>query len=325
MSAVTSAFVRSGARGIHVRKTALVLQVQIPHASCRGLAARVTDDERYLRACMRYTDQVYRMFIGARLINKVFARVFQSHAMGRLVIAHFEAEARTDARRPTVAWLQAQTGCGRTLAAFIGIAKVFGLVMSAANPVDRREKYLIPGRPVVEGLRDWLAHHFVFAEAIGILPTGSADRLHRDADYFERFVRSSLPVIDGIAGNRRRFGQWQWFEDRECGLRIAYAYLNAHCAACLRVSPCVDAPIWFEISGERVAQSLGVSKSHVRNVINGAEGRGILDHDLRRRRARFSADFLAEARGSLHALLRSMADAHRRAERLPRRTRSPRG
>lgn len=275
------------------------------------------DDERYLRALMRHTEHVFRMFVGERLINKVFARVFQSHAMGRLVVAHFESK-EAQGVRPTLAWLQAQTGCGRTLAAFIGIAKVFRLVVAEANPADRREKYLVPSQRVIDGLREWLEHHFLLAESLGILPGGCADRVRRDSDYFERFVRSSLPMIESIAESRGCFDRWQWFEKHECGLRIAYAYLHEHCRACLCDAPPMDAPIWFEISGEMVARALGLSKSHVRNVINGAERCGVLDHDDRRRRARFSADFLAEVRGNIFRISQLMAQTHLRAESMLR-------
>ncbi|GLU33540.1 hypothetical protein WKR88_27555 [Trinickia caryophylli] len=274
------------------------------------------DDELYARAVMRHTDQVLALFVGERLINKIFGRVMQSHAMGRLVIAHFDWKAGVGPR-PTLRWLQTQTGCGRTLAAFVGVAKVARLLSVELNPMDRREKFLVPGPRVVDGLRDWLVHHLVLAEMLDVMPPGCADNLQTDQSYFERYVRASLLVIEGIAQRRDAFPRWQWFEDHECGLRIAYAFLRAHCQGCLEAGSPVDAPVPLELTGGAVAQMLGLSKSHVRNVLNGAERLGILSHDGNRRGIRLSAPFLVEARASFMHLLDLMRQAHERAVRLP--------
>lgn len=276
----------------------------------------MTNDELYARAVLQHTDQVLALFVGERLINKIFGRVMQSHAMGRLVIAHFDWKAGAGPR-PTLAWLQAQTACGRTLAAFVGVAKVARLLSAEANPADRREKFLVPGPRVVDGLRDWLVHHLVLAEMLGILPPGCAERLQTDQSYFERYVRASLLVIEGIARRRDAFVRWQWFEDHECGLRIAYAFLRAHCQACLDCASPADTPLPLDLTGSAVAQMLGLSKSHVRNVLNGAERLGILSHDENRRGIRLSTAFLIEARASFMHLLDLMRQAHERALTLP--------
>ncbi|NRO95889.1 hypothetical protein GWC77_08065 [Paraburkholderia sp. NMBU_R16] len=271
------------------------------------------DDDRYARAVLRHTEHVLQLFVGERLINKIFARVFQSHAMGRLVIAHFDWRAGVGPR-PTVAGLQAQTGSGRTLAAFIAIAKVARLVSVEPDPTDRRQKFLVPGPRIVEGLRTWLRHHLELAHAIGIMPAGCASRLYEDNAYFERFVRASIIVIDGVAEAGKRFTQWQWFEDHECGQRIAYALLRAHYQACLAAHTPVDEPLDLAISGAAVANMLGLSKSHVRNVLNGAEVRGALSHDQSRRTMRLTSEFLREARAQFAHVLTLMARTHAKAE-----------
>ncbi len=56
-------------------------------------------DDVYSRAALVHRGKVSATFVGERLLNKVFARVFRSHAMGRLVMAHFEWEARAAAPR----------------------------------------------------------------------------------------------------------------------------------------------------------------------------------------------------------------------------------
>jgi len=168
----------------------------------------------------------------------------------------------------------------------------------------------------VDGLRDWLVHHLVLAEMLGVIPQGSAERLRTDQAYFERYVRASLLVVEGIAQRRDAFPRWQWFENHECGLRIAYAFLRAHCQACLDGGSPADAPVPLALTGGAVAQMLGLSKSHVRNVLNGAEQQGILSHADNRRGISLSAPFLVEARESLMHLMDLMRQAHERAVRL---------
>ena len=273
----------------------------------------MNDDDGYAHAVLLHTEQVGKLFVGERLINKVFARVFQSHAMGRLIIAHFDWKAGAGAR-PTVVSLQAQTGSGRTLAAFIGIVKVARLVSVEPNHADRRQKFLVPSTRMIEGRKSCLQHHLELAHALGILPAGCASRLDEDEVYFERFVRASIIVIEGVAEARNRFPQWQWFEDHECGQRIAYLLLRAHYQACLAAGAPVHKPRDLATSGATVADMLGLSKSHVRNVLNGAERHGALSHDESRRRIRLSEAFLLEARDQFVHVSTLMACAHAKAE-----------
>lgn len=270
------------------------------------------DDRRYLEALLRHTEVVLRLFVGERLINKIFAKVFQSHAMGRLVIAHFDWRAGAGPR-PTLRWLEERCGCGRTLAAFVAIARTARLIYAEADPEDARRKHLVPSERIVEGLRAWLQHHLEMAVALSLMPEGAHLRLREDPEYFERYVRASIIVIDALAVRRDRFPLWQWFDDHECGLRIAYALLREHCRVCLQAEPPVDTPVPLELTGAAIAQMLGLSKSHVRNVLNGAEKLGALIHDERRRHIRLSIAFLAEARASFVHLLTLMALAHQRA------------
>lgn len=235
------------------------------------------DDETYATAILRHTDMVLKLFVGEHLINKIFARVMQSHAMGRLVIAHFDWCAGAGPQ-PTLRWLQERTGCERTLATFIGIARLARLVSAQIDPEDRRRKHLVPTARTIDGLRSWLVHHIELAQTLDYLPADCASRFMTDADYFECFVRSAIVVVDGIASWRERFPLWQWFENHECGQRIAYALLRAHCEACVAAGAPIDSPLRFSMSGAAVAAMLGLSKSHVRNVLNGAERRGTAGH-----------------------------------------------
>lgn len=295
------------------------MEVQMLHASGSDVSCDAApcdgahiDADAYAAVLLRHTDHVLRLFAGERLINKIFARVFQSHAMGRLVIAHFDWKGGAGPR-PTLAWLQAKTGCTRTLAAFVGIAGVARLVRSERDPDDGRRRFLVPGDRVVQGLRDWLRHHFQLAETLGLMPAGCAQRLQEDPAYFERYVRACPLVIDGLAQNRHRFPRWHWLDGHHCGQRIAYAYLRAHCQRAIETGACVHEPQWIPSGADVVARMLGISKSHVRNVVNGAERRGALEHDPLRRRLRLSDDFLTESRDFLVHLLMLMGAAHRRA------------
>lgn len=87
------------------------------------------------------------------------------------------------------------------------------------------------------------------AVALGLMPEGVHVRLREDPEYFERDVRASISVIDALAVRRDRFPLSQWFDDHECGLRIAYVLLREHCRVCLQAKPPVGLALAHQRAG----------------------------------------------------------------------------
>ncbi len=69
---------------------------------------------------------------------------------------------------------------------------------------------------------------------------------------------------------------WSWFDAFDCGDRVALALLRAHYE-----HPGEQETRWFLLETRQLAERLGISHSHLRNVMNGAEVRGFVLQDRR--------------------------------------------
>jgi hypothetical protein len=276
------------------------LALSIPHeARCRAVAL--------------YCDALVRMHWGERLINKIFGRAMQSHAAGRLVVQHYRWK-EEGAERPTLALLQRNTSRGtRTLASFVAVLRLTGMVVAEADPHDRRLRYLVPQERLIDGLRAWIAHHLRCCEALGMLEAGHAARLASDGAFFNAFVCRSGHILDQVALHRGRFGGWSWFDERDGGGRVAMLLLRDHFKANAEVrSPSLA----FPLRAHELADGLGLSHSHVRGLLKEAMEAGHLAHDAGRAQVRLTPGFLDETMSwLLHFLswFSEVAHAARRA------------
>ncbi len=240
---------------------------------------------------LEYCESNLTMFIGERIVNKLLSRSVMCHALGRVVIMHFEAK-RGIGSRPTLTRLQRSIGLERTLAAFFAMLRVAGLVAVEGDVVDRRIKYLVPSRHVIEGLRGWLVVQLTYGERLGFIAPGYAARLQDDDAYAERFYCCVRHVLENVDRAIEGIPLWTWLSTVECGDRIGYSLLRADGVA--RPSSLPSERTWFSLGSPRVASDLGVSKSHVRNVINEAEARGYLRQDARNQTISLEASFFEE-------------------------------
>jgi AraC-like DNA-binding protein len=269
--------------------------------------------DAYTEAVEAYCHGILRLHWNERLINKIFGRALQSHAAGRLVVQHFQWQ-REGADRPTLALLQRQAGRGaRTLATFFAVLRLAGMVSAEPDARDRRVRYLVPGPRLLDGLRTWVIHHLQCAEALGVLPSGHAARLGTDADYFEAFLCRAGTILDRLAEHRGRFGGWDWFDQREGGGRVAMLLMREHC----RTSPTLGggAAMLFPLRAQELAERLGFSHSHVRNLVNDATAAGLLTQDAQRGLVALTPRFEADLRHWLKHLLGWFAEAAQAASR----------
>ena len=239
-------------------------------ARTRGGWPQHMDEDAYAAAILRCADNILPMHMGERLINKIFGKSLQSHAAGLLAILHCRAQLG-EGEAATLSVLQQQMGRSRTLASFIGLLKLAGYVRAVEASGNRREKRLEPTELMLNGLKTWLSHHLACAEVAG-LPLPGPDlhqRLQTDPVYGLRLVAETHDMVrltrESLAGE----GAWPWFDRFDCGDRLALILLKAHYGAPER------AP-WLPFAARQVAAQLGISHSHVRNVINKAEAAGWL-------------------------------------------------
>jgi hypothetical protein len=268
---------------------------------------------RFEAVMFDYCEDVLKMFVGVRLINKVFGRVVQSHALGRMMIQHFDAAAGIG-ERPTLTRLQNDIGHARTLAAFFGLLRVTGLVVTESSPGDRRVKYLVPTARANQGLRVWLLPKLKSCERMGMIETGFTDKLAASDKLFTSYVRQSIYILDNVNRQFPQFPMINRLHTFDCGDRIAFFLLREHYRVVLsNTSAQADELLWFKFSSSLVAAKLGVSKSHVRNVINEAEQLAAIRHDDVRHHVALEQRFVNEAHDWLMNTLMLFAETAKRA------------
>lgn len=249
------------------------------------------DDQAYEDAIRYCANSILPMHFGEKLINKIFGRNLQSHAVGLLAVMHCEAELGLG-ERPTLTRIQAEMGRSRTLSSFFSLLRFARFIEAIDHEGDRRTRILLAKPPLLDGLKTWLSHHMTCAEVAGLLPTGSTHRLKSDEVFSLRFIAAARLMLDRVRSHTTH-GQdaWSWFDRFDCGDRIALALLRAHYEEAGE-----QETLWFFLDTRQLAERLGISHSHLRNVVNGAEARGFVLQDRRSHRTALTPQMLNEIR-----------------------------
>jgi hypothetical protein len=277
------------------------------------LRARL-EDQAYEDAIRYCANSILPMHFGERLINKIFGRNLQSHAAGLLAVMHCEAELGLG-ERPTLSHIQAEMGRSRTLSGFFAMLRFAGFIETNEHAADKRAKVLIAKPALLDGLKTWLSHHMTCAEVAGLLPTGSAHRLKSDQDFAIRYIAAARLMLDRVRSHLAGHGAWPWFDSFDCGDRIALALLRAHYEQAGEIGT-----RWFTIESRQLADRLGISHSHLRNVLNAAEAKGYILQDRRTHRTALSPRMLDEIREfhlSFWSWVGETADRVEDSDRLP--------
>lgn len=250
-------------------------------------------DAAYRRAIRHCAEATLRMHWGEKLINKIFGRATQSHAAGLVLVMHHEAE-RGQGPRPTLAAIQERMGSARTLQAFFALLRLAGFLTLETAPQDRRVQYLVPSPMLVAGLRSWIVQHLTCCELTGLVAPGTAARIAADDAACGEFIGRSRAMFERTRAAAGGSGAWAWIDRYDCGDRIGMMLLGAHYDA--QDDTAAGEPAWFAFSSRDLAGHLGVSRSHVRNVVNAAEAVGLVVQDRDRHRLALTPRFVAEAR-----------------------------
>lgn len=273
-----------------------------------------TDGGAYEHAIAACADAILRMHFGERLINKVFGRTLQSHAAGLILVMHCEA-LHGFGPRPTLAALRREMGHGRTLVAFVGLLRLAGYLGREPVAQDARTAHLVPAPQLFDGLGRWLAHHARCCETLGLLAPGEAARLRSDPAWLRQVLAHARILLSRTRARMAGDCAWAWFDAFDCGDRVALVLLRAHYAAPGDGS----GPRWFALGAREIAGKLGVSHSHIRNIVNAAEAEGLLRQDRAGGRVALAPRFLAESEAWFRDfwgwLAQTVAEAARHASR----------
>lgn len=233
------------------------------------------DDQAYQDAIRYCANSILPMHLGEKLINKIFGRNLQSHAAGLLAVMHCGAELGLG-ERPTLTYIQSEMGRTRTLSSFFTILRFAGFIEVSGDGADKRARPFVAKPPLLEGLKTWLAHHMTCAEIAGLMETGTAHRLKTDEAYSLRYIAASRPLLERVRTYLGGEGAWPWFDSYDCGDRIALALMRSHCEQAGETGT-----RWFSLNPRQLAERLGISHSHMRNVLNAAEVKGFILQDRR--------------------------------------------
>lgn len=271
------------------------------------------DDQAYEDAIRYCANSILPMHFGEKLINKIFGRNLQSHAAGLLAVMHCEAELGLG-ERPTLTRIQAEMGRSRTLSGFFALLRFARFIETIEHAEDRRAKLLVARPPLLDGLKIWLSHHMTCAEVAGLLPTGSTHRLKTDDDFALRYIAAARLMLDRVRSHiASRRDAWSWFDSFDCGDRIALALLRAHYEY-----PGEQETRWFLLETRQLAERLGISHSHLRNVLNGAEGCGFILQDRRTNQMALTPQMLDDIREFHLAFWSWVAESADQADNLRR-------
>ncbi|WP_247875941.1 hypothetical protein [Azospirillum sp. TSH100] len=247
---------------------------------------------------------------GQRLMIKLFGQRAPSEIAGWIVLMH--ATARTPEERPTLTRLQERLPGTRQTAAFVALLRGFGIVQSERDPRDGRIRYLVPGPVILDGLRDWLALHLACHHRLA----GGGDageRLRRDRGFYDRVLCECAVLLDPRNRALLRFPELAWLDEHDSGLYLALTLVERSLTQDVTDDGAGDG--WVEASASELAGLLGVSRSHIRNLINAMELRGLVRQDERRRRLLPTPHFIELLERWVCHQIDGIAAAARRAER----------
>ncbi|MEQ1652473.1 MAG: hypothetical protein ABL897_08300 [Hyphomicrobium sp.] len=139
------------------------------------------------------------------------------------------------------------------------------------DAADKRVRRLIPGNSLILTARKHIAG---LLNAVDHIWPGSnyAKRTIEDREFFyEMFLQTGYLYLQGC-DPLRPFSDVRHFTSKDAG-----TFILSHLAfACLEGETGLRADKIFSISYSEIAQSAGVSRTHVRNVFEAAEARGLI-------------------------------------------------
>lgn len=245
----------------------------------------------YRSAIIHCAEAVLRLHFAEKLVNKVFGRNLQSHAAGLVLVMHCEAVLGLGPR-PTLGLVQREMGSPRTLAAFFGLLRLAGYLTQEPVPGDGRSTWLVPSPQLFDGLRQWLSHHARCCEIVGFAEAGFSERLRTDEAWLRLYLAHARSLLaktrEAMAGD----GAWAWFDRFDCGDRVGLILLRAHHESAAEAG---EGPNWFPLGGREIAARLGISHSHIRNIVNQADVAGLVLQDRAGGRIALTPRFLSES------------------------------
>lgn len=148
-----------------------------------------------------------------------------------------------------------------------------GRLSYSADAEDKRVRRIVPS----ESLIATSVHQMVvLMRSVDTLWPGHgfADRTAGDSEFFGRLILQCGAKYLSGADPVRPFSDVRHFTSKDAGTFL----LNSLIFGCMSGHSRLSSGNEFALSYSEIAQSLGVSRTHVRNVIEAAEARGLISH-----------------------------------------------
>ncbi|WP_315785565.1 MULTISPECIES: hypothetical protein [unclassified Bradyrhizobium] len=240
---------------------------------------RLRQHPSFVPVFVSFCDQLVAPLRGQRLMIKLFGQRAPTEIAAHIVMMHVSAGDATE--RPTLTRLQARLPGPRQTAVFVAMLRGLSLVKVERDPDDARIRYLIPGPVILEGLRGWLALH-LDCHAQLTRSERLSPRLHSDDTFFAEMIRQCATWLCRANRPLTSFPDLAWTDEHDSGIHLALTLVARSAAGQAAV----------DVSTAELATSLGVSRSHIRNLLTAMEGRDLLRFDERRQRLSLTPDFV---------------------------------
>ncbi|GLH79528.1 hypothetical protein SSBR45G_44370 [Bradyrhizobium sp. SSBR45G] len=268
---------------------------------------RLRDHPSFVPVFVGFCDQLIAPLRGQRLMIKLFGQRAPTEIVAHIVMMHMSA--RQPVERPTLTRLQLRLPGPRQMAAFVAVLRGLSLVTVERDPEDGRIRYLVPGPVILEGLRGWLALH-LDCHARLTEADGLGFRLRNDQRFYVESIRQCATWLCRDNRPLTGFPDLAWTDEHDSGIHLALTLVARSAAGRHAV----------DVSTAELATSLGVSRSHIRNLLTAMEERGLLRFDDGRRRLTLVPDFVASVEAWCCHQVTWLAAAAARADRALRPT-----
>lgn len=217
-----------------------------------------------------YCDRLIAPLRGQRLMIKLFGQRAPTEIAAHIVMMHVSASSPVE--RPTLTRLQQRLPGSRQTAAFVTVLRGLALVTVERDPDDARIRYLVPGPVILDGLRDWLAVHLDCHGQLGA-DHDLHQRLKQEDGFYLEMIRQCEPWLNRANRPLTGIPELAWTDEHDSGIHLALTLVVRSAAGRERVT----------LSTAELAATLGVSRSHIRNLLAAMEARGLatLDEDRR--------------------------------------------
>lgn len=263
---------------------------------------RLRDHPSFAPVFVGFCDQLIAPLRGQRLMIKLFGQRAPTEIVAHIVMMHMSA--RQPVERPTLTRLQMRLPGPRQTAAFVAVLRGLSLVTIERDPGDGRIRYLVPGSVILEGLRGWLALH-LDCHALLTEAGGLSVRLRDDQSFYAETIRQCATWLCRDSRPLTGFPDLAWTDEHDSGIHLALT-LVARSAAGRHV---------VDVSTAELATMLGVSRSHIRNLLAAMEERRLLRFDDGRRRLTLMPGFVASVEAWFCHQVTWLAAAAARADR----------